>query len=63
MDDLKPCPFCGGKADMVTHNFWGMSPTYGVKCGLCGSEGPQFFRRQEEAALYWNQRTEDKSNA
>lgn len=63
MSDLKPCPFCGGKGVMFTHNYPQLCPTYGVVCELCGTQGPQFFYKEEDAAKYWNHRTEDKSDA
>ena len=34
MTELKPCPFCGGKAD-VKHGTIYMDETYRVECSLC----------------------------
>lgn len=50
MADLKPCPFCGGKA----LNFSGSLVTY-VHCRSCRAEGPS-KHGDDEAADAWNRR-------
>lgn len=57
MIDLKPCPFCGGKAKIVTHFFYNLMPTYGVECICCGAKSSQFNDTEERAAEKWNLRT------
>ncbi len=34
MDEIKPCPFCGGKADVRHGNLY-MDETYRVECSAC----------------------------
>lgn len=60
MEELKPCPFCGGEADM-RENKSSYVPRYYVCCGnvdcwmlvsTCNRETP------EQAAELWNRRAE-----
>ena len=49
MNEIKACPFCGGKecmADDTAHNCWN------VYC-ICGAAGPE-GQSQEDAILRWN---------
>lgn len=51
MEDLKKCPFCGGKAEIVGYKiFW-------VICKECTAETKSFDTR-EEAIDAWNRRVE-----
>lgn len=56
-DELKACPFCGGKAKMTRE-----TPTAYWKgvCwkGVCGCEGPD-AKEKEDAIKLWNTRTPD----
>lgn len=56
MEELKPCPFCGGKAAIQTHKFFGLQNTYGVVCLDCYAQTRQFYDTEEEAAKAWNRR-------
>lgn len=50
-NNLKPCPFCGGKARLKSsHGF------NNVSCGNCGAEYPVSFDTRKEAAAAWNNR-------
>ena len=62
MTDLKPCPFCGGEADILEHQFEGFSPTYGVTCLDCNCETYQFFDTEDEAIAAWNRRAKEGEN-
>ena len=62
MIDLKPCPFCGGKAVMIsepyTHNRFmvGCKDSNNVcKCEPCTN----LFDTPEKAAEAWNRRAND----
>lgn len=64
MDKLKPCPFCGGKAVMIsepiTHDrFLVACKNRGdmCKCEPCTN----WFATREEAAETWNRRANDAS--
>ena len=60
---LKPCPFCGGKAEIKTdeHPHKPNNSFYCVQCfGDCG-DGDLWFNTKEEAVKHWNHRPiEDK---
>lgn len=48
---MKPCPFCGGEAQLMLCGFG----TARVTCDGCGSEG-QYSRSRAEAVTVWNAR-------
>ena len=53
--DLKPCPFCGGEAEIryaiFDYNRWG------AQCNECGAYMEADEDSQEAVAAKWNQRT------
>ena len=49
--ELKPCPFCGGEAELS-------APSGYVECVECGIQGP-WGHNAEEAIAAWNTRTPD----
>lgn len=51
MSDLKPCPFCGGKAILLQSGF-----VFQVQCGSCGASGRNDDKTTSVA--HWNTRTE-----
>lgn len=56
MEELKPCPFCGGEARIQTFHF-----RYRVGCGTTGCIAGRLnraFDTPEEAAASWNRRAE-----
>lgn len=58
MTELKPCPFCGAKAELVimseTDGTWEVQCT---KCSACSPNGPTAGAWTEEEAIEaWNQR-------
>lgn len=57
--ELKPCPFCGGKAKMIEHDFHKLEATWGVRCVECGAQTNQFFTMRALATKAWNRRTQD----
>lgn len=54
MKELKPCPFCGGKATVnqfLDSLFW-------VRCTECGSEN-QASNTEKQAIDAWNRRVNE----
>ena len=58
MEELKPCPFCGGKAELsyryLFECFW-------VVCEQCGTESAA-FGTEDGAIEAWNRRAYEKEN-
>lgn len=68
MIELKPCPFCGGKAKFVDFGFGGKHEDWNVKCEDCeitfwvpGDE-PGCVTSKEEAARFWNRRVDSRND-
>ena len=62
MSELKPCPFCGGKA-FIEHDHEGIGASY-VRCKKCGLESIRFIKSFEiasddRAVEFWNRRADD----
>lgn len=56
--ELKPCPFCGGKAEIVRTENWEKFRFYAT-CLDCGVETPRTARTVTEAAKKWNRRADN----
>ncbi len=54
MEQLKPCPFCNGKAH-VELVYPGVSPEYSVKCEKC-KVWTTWYRKRQDAVKAWNRR-------
>ena len=54
MSELKPCPFCGGEAELMVGKYYG---TKWVECKTCHAESDAFDTRAE-AIDAWNRRAE-----
>lgn len=65
MAELKPCPFCGGEAELVDY---GLNARYkGVTCGECGARtrffSPEIGIGGEFAAIEaWNRRAKSETD-
>lgn len=70
MDEkLKPCPFCGGEAILITRT--GDMLIHRVECTVClaqmgeshwamsSEKGNLFFGREEDAIKAWNRRADN----
>jgi len=65
MSDLKPCPFCGGEAELRLYN-GGIGDPYSARgaCLKCEAMGPQTYwieskKFKEIAVNKWNRRVEE----
>lgn len=56
---LKPCPFCGGRAELLRSPFHNGCR---VKCQHCGALS-KLMRLDHEAAAIWNRRTEHSEHS
>lgn len=67
MDELKPCPFCGGKAVPIycengssyTSNILYLSKRGTIKCSKCEIRLPRVYRRISRAIEAWNRRVDN----
>ncbi len=66
--ELKPCPFCGGAAELVYApvNLADKIPCFGVSCKSCkimigtvSAGSTDFFRTAHKAVAAWNRRADD----
>jgi Lar family restriction alleviation protein len=56
-NELKPCPFCGGKANIVFSSF---SSRYMISCSKCGAiTGFRFITSKREVQEAYNERGVD----
>lgn len=54
MNELKPCPFCGGKAHIMRGGHW-------IACEDCQSESG-YYSTKEEAIEAWNRRVDNAAD-
>ncbi|HEB9655310.1 TPA: Lar family restriction alleviation protein [Yersinia enterocolitica] len=61
IEELKPCPFCGGKAHLLTSN-----GSFLVECSACltdflnGPVGVGWYRSEKDSAADWNDRPSER---
>lgn len=58
-DDLKPCPFCGGRPALLDHNAE-YQIQYSVFCRDCWAQSVE-VDDTETAIFAWNRRVEEKN--
>ena len=63
MNELKPCPFCGGKAEMLISEYEGSRKEYLVACAECDGMVERWRETEEEAVEQRNRRVNDKEDA
>ena len=56
---LKPCPFCGGKAELHKTTCTTSAPGVFVMCGQCLTLSNN-FHTEEKAVLMWNRRVKNE---
>ena len=62
-EELRPCPFCGGAAEISYGRFGGKDTSY-VMCRKCAAQGEFFvvspkYASNERAIEAWNRRMSD----
>lgn len=58
MNELKPCPFCGGEAELIPGLAYG--EVNGYECGCCDCNFTcGLHDTEEESVEHWNTRTVD----
>ena len=57
MNELKPCPFCGGDDTVIEKD--PLTGTYVVRCRNCQTIVWQYYAIREEAIEAWNRRADD----
>lgn len=62
MEKLKPCPFCGGKAEMLISEYEDSRKEYLVDCTECCGMVERWVDTEEEAVEQWNRRVNDKED-
>lgn len=62
IEELQPCPFCGGKAHLLTSN-----GSFLIECSVCltdflnGPVGIGWYRSEKDAAADWNDRPSERA--
>lgn len=60
-DKLKPCPFCGGEAELVL-SLSSSGMVYSIECNKkeCPLSRTKWFNKKEKAVEMWNRRVENE---
>lgn len=59
MDELKPCPFCGGKPFFVQSVYKSKKGDYvKIACSNCNAD-QGIYRKRHLAIMWWNGRTDN----
>ncbi|EAB7491320.1 restriction alleviation protein, Lar family [Salmonella enterica subsp. enterica serovar Muenchen] len=63
IDEIKPCPFCGSKAEWMSHQFKGIDfGGYQIACTNPSCQATCRYSGQKQKSLAaWNNRVGDKS--
>ncbi len=62
--ELKPCPFCGGQAEIHPSNDWDAKftgATFFAWCDECETRG-DYYNTEAEAIAAWNTRADDNED-
>ena len=60
--ELKPCPFCGGEAQLRVFGWIDHKEHYGIRCLSCLAQTMDYYNTEEDAIEAWNTRWERKCN-
>lgn len=60
MEKLKPCSFCGGKAEILISEYNDSRKEYLVACTECDGMVERWRKIEEEAVEQWNRRISDE---
>lgn len=60
MSDLKPCPFCGGEAKLISNHYFDYVV---VRCSACGASSAEGRNGQYISSLWQTRPIEDELNA
>ena len=55
-EELKKCPFCGGKAEMLNYS----EDEWLVRCTICDGMVEKWRKTKKEAIEQWNRRVNDE---
>lgn len=55
-NELKSCPFCGGKAEVKTNYEYGKARGYFIFCTKCDLQQPKAYSTKKTAIKIWNRR-------
>ena len=58
MSELKPCPFCGGKAHIQGHTCIDRATYFTVDCYSCGVHMIKHQKSEQDAKAAWNRRAQ-----
>lgn len=56
MNELKPCPFCDGKASILVKDWDNRADEYKIVCSLCGVMQDTYTFEKGKAIAAWNRR-------
>ena len=64
MDELKPCPFCGGRAEQFIRYMPDNTNYYYIMCSKCKASSNEFFsyfgyEGMQESVEAWNRRVDN----
>lgn len=67
MTELKPCPFCGGEAEMATEHYYDDKKISYVVCKRCDARGGFFlvspkYASEAKAIEAWNRRKDSEAD-
>ena len=62
MSNLKPCPFCGGKAELINRKRYALPNECYVLCLNCGASSGADYDETKNVIKQWNTRVKEVTN-